>query len=134
MNEHQWMRVLRLAALWGFTSIKSKAVAHIQSILEKDPVQAVFLANDPKNCLEHWMLPAVTALARRGSPLSTDEARVLGLDLALKVMHVRERAFEGVGRLGDIWNANIGKLVPPRRATWDFQQDIIEIFGIQARA
>ncbi|KIP02381.1 hypothetical protein PHLGIDRAFT_52609, partial [Phlebiopsis gigantea 11061_1 CR5-6] len=90
LSDRQWISVLRLAALWGFASIKTKAIANLDGVLERDPLQAVKLADDPRTGLEGWMVPAVGALARRAAPLSPDEVRALGLELALKVMHVRE--------------------------------------------
>lgn len=131
LSDRQWISVLRLAALWGFASIKAKAIANLDGVLGCDPLQAVKLADDPRTGLEGWMVPAVGALARRAAPLSPDEVRLLGLELALKVMHVRELAFEGVARLGSVWDAGAGRLVTPRREAWDFAEDIREVFCIR---
>ena len=131
LTDRQWISVLRLAALWEFSSIKTKAISNLQGVLDHDPLQAVLLADDPRIGLTEWMVPAVNALARRAAPLSLDEVRTLGPELALKIMHVRERAFEGIARIGSVWNDGARKFVTLRRETWDFTGDIREVFHIR---
>lgn len=122
--------MLRLASLWGFSTLKQTAIAKLADILDTNPVQALALANDLRNGVEEWLAPAITALARRDRPISRAEIDTLGIDLALKVMHVRERAFEGVPRVGEIWDARTRSLIPAKRATWDFAEDIEAVFGL----
>jgi len=85
--EDQWTTVLKLAHMWGFSRARKVAIEHLEKC-ELSPVRRIELAN--KYDVTEFYLEAVASLVRRADPLTTKEARRIGLDFALRVGQVRE--------------------------------------------
>jgi hypothetical protein len=77
--------VLDLSTCWEFTSIRSLALNNIQP---PTPHDRLILARTYS--VDHWVIPALSALCEREAPLSLDEARQMDIEDIVLVATVRE--------------------------------------------
>jgi hypothetical protein len=77
--------VLELSTLWGFGSLRKLAIASI-----KPPTSHDQLLLARTYSIDHWVIPALSALCERVAPLSLDEARVMKIEDVIVVATVRE--------------------------------------------
>jgi hypothetical protein len=77
--------VLELSTLWGFGSLRKLAIASI-----KPPTSHDQLLLARTYSIDHWVIPALSALCERVAPLSLDEARVMKIEDVIIVATVRE--------------------------------------------
>ncbi|KAH7338060.1 hypothetical protein B0J17DRAFT_614697 [Rhizoctonia solani] len=77
----------RLANMFNFPELR----AHLQLLAEKslDNVDKIVFAREFD--INEWLVPAHTLLCQREEPLSSDEARKLGVESALIIMRMREQ-------------------------------------------
>jgi hypothetical protein len=77
--------VLHLSTRWGFASLRKLA---LRSIKPPTPFDQLLLAR--AYSVDHWVLPALSALCERTVPLSLNEARQMGIEDVVLVTTVRE--------------------------------------------
>nr|VWP02667.1 Uncharacterized protein [Ganoderma boninense] len=87
-----WVPVLKLASLWQITSLREKALQHLKSA---DCFLRLELLR--QHYVKDWFLPELRDLIQRSQPLTVDEITRLGLDFAVKVIILREKALS-------LWN------------------------------
>lgn len=77
----------RLANLFGFSELR----AYLLPLAEKnlDAVEKVLFSREFG--IKEWLVPALTHLCERESPLSSEEARKLGAESILMIMRIREQ-------------------------------------------
>jgi hypothetical protein len=85
LSYKQWRSVLHLSTRWGFASLRKLALASI-----KPPSSYDRLLLARKYAVDHWVVPALTALCSRTAPLSLDEACGMGMEDVVLVASVRE--------------------------------------------
>jgi hypothetical protein len=85
LSYEQWRSVIHLSTRWGFASLRKLALASI-----KPPTSYDRLLLARKYAVDHWVVPALTALCSRTAPLSLDEALVMGMEDVVLVATVRE--------------------------------------------
>ncbi|KAI9465239.1 hypothetical protein BJY52DRAFT_1183824 [Lactarius psammicola] len=85
LTYEQWKSVLRLSTRWGFASLRKLA---LKSITPPTAHDQFVLARTYS--VDHWVLPALTALCERTLPLSLDEARQMSMEDVILVATVRE--------------------------------------------
>ncbi|KAH9067671.1 hypothetical protein EDB87DRAFT_19689 [Lactarius vividus] len=90
----QWKSVLQLSTHWGFTSLRKFALKSIKPPTSHD--QFVLART---YSVDHWVLPALTALCERTLPLSLDEARQMMMEDVILVATVREEIRGGALRV-----------------------------------
>ncbi|KAI9441605.1 hypothetical protein H4582DRAFT_1810947 [Lactarius indigo] len=100
LTYEQWKSVLHLSTRWGFASLRELA---LRSITPPTSHDQFVLARTYS--VDHWVLPALTALCERSLPLSLDEARQMSMEDVVLVATVREEIRGGLLRIGaaDIW-------------------------------
>ena len=81
----EWKSVLHLSTRWSFPSIRMLALNNIQP---PTPYDRLILARTYS--VDHWVIPALSALCERGPPLSLDEARKMDIEDVVLVATVRE--------------------------------------------
>ncbi|RPD82635.1 hypothetical protein L226DRAFT_33001 [Lentinus tigrinus ALCF2SS1-7] len=81
-----WVAVLDLSTRWEMASVRSWA---LKCLKNEDCLTRLVLAR--KYDILEWRVPAVKELAVRASPLTPEEFHKLGVDLALRVVALRER-------------------------------------------
>ncbi|RPD63021.1 hypothetical protein L227DRAFT_651306 [Lentinus tigrinus ALCF2SS1-6] len=81
-----WVAVLDLATRWEMASVRSWA---LKCLKNEDCLTRLVLAR--KYDILEWRVPAIKELAVRASPLTPEEFHKLGVDLALRVVALRER-------------------------------------------
>ncbi|KAF8548457.1 hypothetical protein OG21DRAFT_1449080 [Imleria badia] len=121
----QWTTVLRLATLWGFDAVRQAAIDPLKE--KMSPVDRVVLGQTYNLDFESWSLPAMNEIVRRQNPISLEEGRHMGLDMALKLASVREQLSFGLQRA----NQRTCEVVPGRRPsveTLDFKQILRKTF------
>ncbi|KAI9441603.1 hypothetical protein H4582DRAFT_1933712 [Lactarius indigo] len=85
LSYEQWRSVLRLSTRWGFDSLRKLAVRSIRPPTTSD---RLLLART--YAVDHWVVPALTALCERTAPLNLDEARGMNIEDVVLVASVRE--------------------------------------------
>ncbi|KAH9046664.1 hypothetical protein EDB84DRAFT_1575693 [Lactarius hengduanensis] len=94
LTYEQWKSVLHLSTRWGFASLRKHS---LKSITPPTPHDQFVLARTYS--VDHWVLPALTALCERSLPLSLDEARQMSTEDVVLVARVREEIRGGVLRV-----------------------------------
>ncbi|KAH8996885.1 hypothetical protein EDB92DRAFT_1539674 [Lactarius akahatsu] len=94
LTYEQWKSVLRLSTQWGFTSLRKLALNSI-----KPPTSYDKLVLARTYSVDHWVLPALTALCERTLPLSLNEARQMNMEDVILVARVREEIRGGALRV-----------------------------------
>ncbi|KAH9051015.1 hypothetical protein EDB83DRAFT_1360523 [Lactarius deliciosus] len=94
LTYEQWRSVLHLSTHWGFTSLREFALKSITPT----PHDQLVLARTYS--IDHWVLPALTALCERSFPLSLDEARQMSMGDVVLVARVREEIRGSTLRVG----------------------------------
>ncbi|KAH9005683.1 hypothetical protein EDB83DRAFT_2236995 [Lactarius deliciosus] len=94
LTYEQWKSVLHLSTRWGFASLRKLALKSIKPPTSHD--QFVLART---YSVDHWVLPALTALCGRSLPLSLDEARQMSMDDVILVATVREEIRGGALRV-----------------------------------
>ncbi|KAH9175017.1 hypothetical protein EDB89DRAFT_1848334 [Lactarius sanguifluus] len=108
LTYEQWKSVLHLSTRWGFLSLRKLA---LKSIKPPTPHDQFVLARTYS--VDHWVLPALTALCERPLPLTLDEARQMNMEDVILVATVREEIRGGALRV-DV--ADIPRLVEVAQA------------------
>ena len=85
LSYEQWRSVLNLSTRWGFSSLRKLA---LRSIKPPTPSDRLLLART--YAVDHWVIPALTALCERTAPLSLAEARRMSMEDVVLVATVRE--------------------------------------------
>ena len=81
----KWKSVLHLSTHWGFASIRKLALG---SINPPTPHNRLLLARTYS--VDDWVIPALSALCERATPLSLSEARQMSIEDVVLVSTVRE--------------------------------------------
>lgn len=108
--------------LWGINAIYERAIDHLKD--EVSPVGRVILGQTYNLDFESWILPAMNEIMRRKEPISLEEGRLLGLDMALRLASVREQI--SVPRLFSNYDIVPGSR--PNVGTLDFKPILRETF------
>ncbi|KAH9022414.1 hypothetical protein EDB84DRAFT_1252487, partial [Lactarius hengduanensis] len=94
LTYEQWKSVLHLSTRWGFASLRKLS---LESIKPPTPHDKLVLARTYS--INHWVLPALTALCERTLPLSLDEALQMSMEDVILVARVREEIRGGAVRV-----------------------------------
>ena len=81
----EWKSVLHLSTRWGFASIRRLALGSINPPTAHD---RLILARTYS--VDDWVIPALSALCERKTPLSLSEARQMSIEDVVLVSTVRE--------------------------------------------
>lgn len=71
--------------MWEFTFVRRRALMYLH---EEDAITRLIVARQYD--MPEWLFPALKELASRATPLTVDELESLGLDVAVKVIALRE--------------------------------------------
>jgi hypothetical protein len=85
LSYEEWKSVLDLSTCWDFTSVRRLALNNIQP---PTPHDRLLLARTYS--VDHWVIPALSALCERGASISLDEARQMDIEDVVLVTTVRE--------------------------------------------
>lgn len=85
LSYEQWKSVLCLSSRWGFATLRNLA---LKSIKPPTPFDQLLLSR--AYSVDHWVLPALSALCERPVPLSLNEARQMSMEDVVLVTTVRE--------------------------------------------
>ncbi|KAF8483730.1 hypothetical protein DFH94DRAFT_625730 [Russula ochroleuca] len=85
LSYEQWRSVLHLSTRWGFASLRKLA---LRSVKPPTPSARLLLARTYS--IDHWVLPALSALCERTTPISLKEARQMNIEDVVLVATVRE--------------------------------------------
>jgi hypothetical protein len=85
LSYEEWKSVLHLSTRWDFASIRRLALNNIQP---PTPYDRLLLARTYS--VDHWVIPALSALCERRASLSLDEARQMDIEDVVLVATVRE--------------------------------------------
>ncbi|KAI0000981.1 hypothetical protein BJV77DRAFT_938604 [Russula vinacea] len=85
LSYEQWKSVLNLSTRWGFASLRKLA---LRSIIPPTAFDQLLLARTYN--VDHWALPALSALCKRKGPIKVKEARQMRIEDIVVVATVRE--------------------------------------------
>ncbi|KZV68732.1 hypothetical protein PENSPDRAFT_609592 [Peniophora sp. CONT] len=85
-TQEEWVGVLRLATLWSFSTLVSRAYRELDALVT--PLDRLVLARQYSH--SSWLDVAVRGLCTRESPLRSDELRQMSYDDIAFVMAARE--------------------------------------------
>ncbi|KAI0000986.1 hypothetical protein BJV77DRAFT_253601 [Russula vinacea] len=85
LSYEQWKSVLHLSTRWGFASLRNLA---LNSIKPPTAFDRLLLARTYS--VDHWVLPALSALCKRKRPTSLKEAHQMRIEDIVVVATVRE--------------------------------------------
>jgi len=85
LSYEEWKSVLHLSTRWGFDSIRELALSSIEPPTIHD---RLLLARTYS--VDRWVVPALSALCERTTPLTLSEARQLSIEDVVLVSTVRE--------------------------------------------
>lgn len=88
-----WTSVLKLATLWEFDPIRKQA---IRMLIGQEPITRIVLAQTYH--IKGWMEDALYSLIHRDEPLDLTEFNILGQDLAVDIVKLREHALKSPDR------------------------------------
>jgi hypothetical protein len=83
----EWISVLRASTRLELADARTLSIDKLTE-LDVEPTMQAVLAQELD--VQSWVEPACERLARRAVPLSVEEARVVGLDVAVEVFRRRE--------------------------------------------
>ena len=86
LSYEQWKSVLHLSTRWGFASLRKLA---LRSIKPPTAFHQLLLARIYN--VNHWVLPALSALCKRKRPTNVEEARQMNIEDIVVVATVREK-------------------------------------------
>jgi hypothetical protein len=81
----EWKSVLHLSTCWGFASIRRLALGSINPPTAHDRLQLARTYS-----VDDWVIPALSALCERTTPLSLSEARQMSIEDVVLVSTIRE--------------------------------------------
>ena len=85
LSYEQWKSVLHLSTRWEFASLRKMAMSSIEP---PTPFDRLLLAR--AYAVDSWVLPALSALCTRATPVTLKEARQLSIEDVVLVATVRE--------------------------------------------
>jgi len=85
LSYDQWRSVLHLSTRWGFASLRKLA---LRLVKPPTPCDQLLLARTYG--IDHWVLPSLSALCERTTPISLNEARQMRIEDVVLVATVRE--------------------------------------------
>ncbi|EIW74591.1 hypothetical protein CONPUDRAFT_93794 [Coniophora puteana RWD-64-598 SS2] len=83
-----WSVILKFAKCWGFANIEALAIYELEK-RDIEPIEKISLYNI-HNLSSGMLLPSYVALVRRQASLTAEEGEKLGLEVVIKVGHMRE--------------------------------------------
>ncbi|KLO10758.1 hypothetical protein SCHPADRAFT_999369 [Schizopora paradoxa] len=96
LNTDDWIAVLRLATMWNFDNVRSKAMR----VLEEDTsiylLDRLKLAYDLDITSSSWLLPIYRNLVKREVPVTQKEAPWLSDDFIKKITRLREERLKSL--------------------------------------
>jgi hypothetical protein len=89
VSEEEWISILKLSTMWEFSYARDLAIKELSG-RAMDPITKVLLAR--QYGIPKWLLAAYHELVNRKELVSCDEAQQLGLNVAIQIFHIREKA------------------------------------------
>jgi hypothetical protein len=85
LSYEEWKSVLHLSTRWGFASLRNRALGSIEPPTPHDRLllARTYSVND-------WVVPALSALCERTTPLTLSEARQMSIEDVVLISTVRE--------------------------------------------
>jgi hypothetical protein len=87
-SQDVWVSVLRASTRLGLQAVREFSIDELDRF-QIEPTKQILLAQDLD--VQSWIKPACEELSRRSTSLSLEEARMVGLDTAVEVFHLREQ-------------------------------------------
>lgn len=88
----EWMSVLKLSTMWGFSSLQKRAAGKIEThVQDLRAVDLIVLARAYR--VPAWLMKGYDKLARRKAYITPDERERLGLDTFFRLVEIREKSW-----------------------------------------
>ena len=87
MTDEEWISVLKLSTLWGFSGLREKAISQL-SASTMGPVSWVELAR--KYQVKEWLITGYRDLVKRPANISMEESERLGWRTTVQLYQLRE--------------------------------------------
>lgn len=93
LSEEECISVLKLADMWEHLEIRGLAINELSN-RAMDPLTKVLLAKQYN--IPTWLRVAYQHLVNRKEVITNEDARQLGLDAAVRIFHLRDKAMTRV--------------------------------------
>lgn len=131
MSEEEWISVLKLSTLWGFSDLRENAIGEL-SWSTMDPISRVELAR--KYRVKEWLLAGYRDLVKRPASISMEESERLGWRTAIQLYQLREECIvelqsatmPGTGSWGSEETSRI--FGPIKRGDWNPTERVKVVF------
>ena len=124
-----WVVILKLLTMWRFSRGRQSVLEKLKTIA--DPITKVLLWEEHALDAEEWLIPAVTAIARREQSLTIEEGTRLGLENVIRISCIRETySCTCVRRNDQAWGCSNAKTCPSRGGGF-FYAEIKKAFGVR---
>ncbi|KAF9262674.1 hypothetical protein L218DRAFT_867238 [Marasmius fiardii PR-910] len=84
----EWISILDLSTRWDFTSLRELSITRVFQVLD-DPSDRIVLGI--RYDVTDWLVSAYTELCERKEPLTLEEGRKVGVDIAVTIAQVRHK-------------------------------------------
>jgi hypothetical protein len=86
MGRNEWESALKLSMIWGMSDVRNVAIENLADDI--DSMDRILLGQ--AYGVPDWLLSGCKTLAERDEPISGQEGRRLGPDIAVKLCQIRE--------------------------------------------
>jgi len=92
INQTTWISTLKLSTMWDFFEVRKLAIQTL-STMGMDPVSQV--ASALQYDVPKWLFAGLESLVKRKEAISIPEAKILGLETAIRIYQIREGGLAG---------------------------------------
>ncbi|KAJ6520733.1 hypothetical protein B0H19DRAFT_1277873 [Mycena capillaripes] len=127
LKREEWISVLHLASLWDFIEVRDLAVQQLSLYAEGTLNATERIVLGRKHDVSSWLRSGYTELAKRKTPISSEEAAKIGWEVTLQICQLREAAVAPEGRaknpyesvsLGTTFQAEFKRADEAHRPLW----------------
>lgn len=87
----QWLSVLALSTRWDMTAIRAEAIKNVRAALDREGLPPHKVLNlGQTHRVDEWVIIAIIFLIKRKEPMGPDDAKIIGIENALKIASLRE--------------------------------------------
>jgi len=94
LTMEQWSSVLALSTRWDMTAIRAKAIKNVREALNRDgldPHNLILFILGQTHRVDEWVMLATISLIKRQEPMGPNDAKIIGVENALKIASLREQ-------------------------------------------
>ncbi|KAG8834160.1 hypothetical protein FRC17_009420 [Serendipita sp. 399] len=131
LSLEQWVSILELSSRWDFATIRMHSIAKLDSIPTNvlTPILRISIALKYELSGRSWLVQPLASIVTRKEPLSSQDAKLLGLEMTVLVARAREEV-RNIFELEEEWCDCCGRCGKTSLLEEnDIEDVIVEVFG-----